>query len=134
MTVYHISETLREGDTLNCGYGRFDRLAEPFLQALEMGKDWFRVIVLQGKYMFEFLDRSSLREWTNYAKWSTEAVFEYVRRAEFSDCPIRLNGCFYYVSKEQCYQLYHQDWDGERPEVRAKIRLFAVELDDPAPP
>lgn len=133
MIVYHISETLREGDALENNHGRYDRFAEPFLQALEMGEQWLRIMLLQGKYLFEVVDRSPLREWADYAKWSVEAVFEYVRRREFPHCPSRLNGCFYYDSEEQCRRFYHQDWDGECPEIRANIHLLKIELGDPTP-
>lgn len=133
MTVYHISQTLRAGNPLDSGHGGFDRLAEPFLQALNMGEDWLRIMLLQGKYLLEVMQRSSLREWADYAKWSTEAVFEHVRRREFPHRPSRLHCCFYYESIEQCRRFYHEDWDGERPEVRSGIRLLAVALDDPAP-
>ena len=133
MIVYHISDTLAKGDTLENGRGHFDRLAEPFIQALEMGQEWFRVMLLQGNYMFQVMSRSGLREWADYVKWSTEAVFEYIRRREFPHCPSRLSSCYYYDSVEQCRKLYWDDWGGESPEVRAKIHLFAVELEEDAP-
>lgn len=133
MTVYHISETLSAGDALEPGHGRYDRLAEPFLQALEMGQEWLRIMLLQGKYLYQVLGRSGLREWADYAKWSTEAVLEYVRRREFPHCPSRLACCYYYDSEDQARIFYQQDWGGERPEVREKVHLFAVELEDPTP-
>jgi len=133
MTVYHISQTLHEGGALVSGHQRLGRLAEPFLQALEMGEDWFRIMVLQGKYMFAVMDRSGLREWADYAKWSTEAAFEFVRRREFPHCCSRLCCNYYYPSEALCRRLYQLDWGGETAEVRAGIHLFAIELDDPAP-
>lgn len=133
MTVYHISETLHEGDELVSGHQHLDRMAEPFLQALEMGGEWFHIMILQGKYMFAVMSRSGLREWANYAKWSTEAVFEYVRRTEFPHCCSRLHCNYYYTSEALCRRLYSLDWGGESAEVRSRIHLFAIELDDPAP-
>ncbi len=133
MTVYHISQTLHEGDALVSGHQRLDRLAEPFFQALELGEDWFRIMVLQGKYMFAVMDRSGLREWADYAKWSTEAAFEFVRRREFPLCCSRLRCNYYYASEALCRRLYQLDWGGESADVRAGIHLFAIELDDPAP-
>lgn len=133
MRVYHISETLREGDVLEGGHGRFDRLAEPFLQALEMGPEWLQIMVLQGKYLYQVLGRSGLREWANYAKWSTEAVFEYIRRTEFPCCPCRLASCFYYDSEVQCRRYYQLDWGEASAKERENVHLFAIELEDPAP-
>lgn len=83
MEVYHISQSLQLGDTLTPDYEKLYQLAEPFLQGLERGLDCFTAMVLQGKYLYAVMSRSGLRYWADYAKYATEAVFEFVRRREF---------------------------------------------------
>ena len=95
MEVYHISQSLQLGDTLTPDYEKLYQLAEPFLQGLERGLDCFTAMVLQGKYLYAVMSRSGLRYWADYAKYATEAVFEFVRRREFPQSYSRL-GCAYF--------------------------------------
>ena len=91
MIVYHMSETLKLGDRLEPDHQRTEALSRPFIQALERSEDCFYAMMLTGKYMFAVLDKSGLREWADYAKWCTEAIFEYVRQREFQIEKIGLN-------------------------------------------
>ncbi len=80
MEVYHISRSLRLGDTLTPDYEKLYQLAEPFLQGLERGLDCFAAMVLQGKYLYAVMSHlRGLRYWADYAKYATEAVFEFVK-------------------------------------------------------
>ena len=133
MILYHISQTLRLGEELRPGNGRFSDLAEPFLQGLERGPDCFYAMLLNGKYLFAVMKRSGLREWSDYAKWATEGLFEFVRRRSFPDAVSRLNCVYYYDNVDDCKRLYEEDWGEEEPEEQEKVRLFAVETDDTAP-
>ena len=133
MRLYHISQTLRSGDTLSPGHRQFLDLSEPFIQGLERGTDCFYAMLLNGKYLFAVMKRSGLREWADYAKWAAEGLFEYVRRREFPEAASRLACVYYYDNPEDCRRLYEEDWGEETPEEREKVRLFAVELEDPAP-
>ena len=133
MRLYHISQTLKLGDTLTPGRQQFSDLSEPFIQGLERGTDCFCAMLLNGKYLFAVMKRSGLREWADYAKWAAEGLFEYVRRREFPEAASRLACVYYYDNLDDCRRLYEEDWGEETPEEREKVRLFAVELEDPAP-
>lgn len=133
MTLYHISQTLRLGDELKIGKQDFTDLAEPFILGLERGPDCFYAMLLNGKYMFAVMNRSHLREWADYAKWAAEGLFEWVRRRSFPDAVSRLNCVYYYDNTEAYKRLLAEDWGEEDPEEQTKVRLFAVEADDPAP-
>ena len=130
MEVYHISRSLRLGDTLTPDYEKLYQLAEPFLQGLERGLDCFAAMVLQGKYLYAVMSRSGLRYWADYAKYATEAVFEFVRRREFPQSYSRL-GCAYFFDSEACCRNHFEMDYGEDPKEGAKVGLFQVELEDP---
>lgn len=133
MRLYHISQTLKLGETLSPGYQKLSDLSEPFCQGLERGMNCFYAMLLNGKYMFAVMKRSGLREWADYAKWATEGVFEYIRRREFPEAVSRLACVYYYDNLDDCKRLYEEDWGAETPEEREKVRLFAVDLEDPMP-
>ena len=133
MRLYHISQTLKLGDALTPGHQRLFDLAEPFLQGLERGPDCFCAMLLNGKYLYAVMNRSRLREWADYAKWATEGLFEWVRRRSFPEAVSRLRCVYYYDNTDDCRRLFAEDWGEEEPEEQAKVRLFAVEVDDPAP-
>lgn len=133
MRLYHISQTLKLGDTLTPGHQQFLDLSEPFIQGLERGTDCFYAMLLNGKYLFAVMKRSGLREWADYAKWAAEGLFEYVRRREFPEAASRLACVYYYDNLDDCRRLYEEDWGEETPEEREKVRLFAVVVEDPAP-
>ena len=133
MRLYHISQSLKLGQMLSPGHQKLSDLSEPFRQGLERGPDCFYAMLLNGKYMFAVMKRSGLREWADYAKWATEGVFEYIRRREFPEAVSRLACVYYYDNLDDCKRLYEEDWGAETPEEREKVRLFAVDLEDPMP-
>ena len=133
MKLYHISQTLRLGDELRPGNQRFSDLAEPFIHGLERGPDCFYAMLLNGKYLFAVMNRSGLREWADYAKWATEGLFEFVRRRSFPEAVSRLRCVYYYDDLEAGKRLYEEDWGEESPEEQEKVRLYEIELEDPAP-
>ena len=133
MILYHISQTLELGGELKAGRQDFSDLTEPFVQGLERSRDCFAAMLLNGKYMFAVMNRSRLREWADYAKWGTEGLFEWVRRRAFPEAVSRLRCVYYYDNLDDCRRLFAEDWCEEDPEEQEKVRLFAVEVDDPAP-
>ena len=133
MRLYHISQSLKLGETLYPGHQNFSDLTEPFIQGLERGQDCFAAMLLNGKYLFAVMNRSRLREWADYAKWATEGLFEYLRRRDFPEAVSRLRCVYYYDTLENCRGFYARDWGEESPEEREKVRLFAVVVEDPAP-
>lgn len=133
MKVYHMSQTLALGDALIPDYQRCAALAQPFVQALERSVDCFCSMVLTGKYLYAVLGRSGLREWSNYAKWSVEGAFEYVRSTRFPDVPSRLGCNYFYEDLPSCKLLFQYDWGEASQEEREAVRLFEVELEDDCP-
>ena len=128
MIVYHYSQTLKEGDTLEPGHSDFTDLCEPFMQALARSRDCFFGMLLNGKYMFAVLDRSRLRCWADYAKWATEGLFEFVRKTEYPACVSRLKCSFFCTDLDDCIRMFQEDWGEEEEEERQKVRLFEVEV------
>lgn len=57
------------------GYQKYISLCEPFIQALEYGKECFYDMILNGKYMYAVMKRSGLKEWADYAKWGNRSYF-----------------------------------------------------------
>lgn len=133
MTVYHMSQTLALGDALVPDHQRCAALARPFTQALERSADCVYSSVLTGKYLYAVLSRSGLREWSNYAKWSVEGAFEYVRLTRFPDVPSRLACNYFYEDLPSCKLLFQYDWGEAAPEEREAVHLFEVELEDAHP-
>ncbi|MBR5093602.1 MAG: hypothetical protein IK095_00770 [Oscillospiraceae bacterium] len=133
MIVYHMSETLELGDRLQPDFQRTEVFCRPFIQALERGENCFAAMVLNGKYLFAVLDRSGLREWADYAKWATEAAFEFVRARDFPGRVSRLRCCYYYDSLENAKKLFNYEWGWAGDEERAHVRLFEIALEDRRP-
>ena len=128
MIVYHYSQTIKKGDRLEPGHLNFMDLCEPFMQALSHGRDCFFSMLLNGKYMFAVLNRSNLRYWADYAKWATEALFEYVRKNEYSQCVSRLHCNYFCTDLNECIRMYTEDWGEEDKEEKEKVHLFEVEV------
>lgn len=128
MIVYHYSQTLKEGDRLVPGYLNYMDLCEPFMQALSRGRDCFFSMLLNGKYLFAVLNRSNLRYWADYAKWATEALFEFVRENEYPQCVSRLRCNYYCADLNDCIKMYQEDWGEEDEKEKAKVHLFEIEV------
>lgn len=133
MIVFHMSETLKLGDTLDGEYQDKTELISPFVKALEKSTDCFYAMLLNGKYVRAVMRKSGLREWSNYVKWSAEGAFEYIRKTEFPHCCSRVVCNYFYDSLPNCKRLFDYDWGEEPDEVRNAIRLYEVELEDKCP-
>lgn len=128
MIVYHYSPTLKEGDRLEPGHQNYTDLCDPFIQALERSRDCFYGMLLNGKYLFAVMNRSRLREWANYAKWATEALFESVRLHEYPQCVSRLHCNYFCTDQKECIRMFREDWGEELEAEQEKVKLFEVEL------
>ena len=128
MIVYHYSPTLKEGENLEPGHEKYGDLCEPFMEGLAYSRDCFVGMLLSGKYTFAVMNRSKLRYWANYAKWSTEGLFEYVRRKEYPSAVSRLHCNYFCVDVAECVRMFWEDWGEEEPEDQEKVHLFEVEL------
>lgn len=119
MKAYHMSETLRAGDTLEADHQELESLVEPFIQALEHNVDCFYGMVLNGRYLYAVLRKSGLQEWSDYVKWSVEGVFEFIRRTEFPEAISRLKCNYFYDDLENVRRLYEYDWGRSQRKYRA---------------
>lgn len=133
MKLYHMSPTLQLGDTLTPDYQKNMDFVQPFIQALEQSADCFYGMILNGKYLYAVLGKFGLWEWSDYAKWATEGVFEFVRKTEFPDCYGRMSSNYFYDSLPNCKKLYDFDWGCESEEEQQKVHLFEVDVDDDNP-
>lgn len=129
MKVYHMSDTLKLGDTMKPDFKKTTSLALPFVQALEKSEDCFYAMVLNGKYLRAVLGKFKLREWSDYVKWSVEGAFEFIRKTEFPECCSRIQCNYFYDNLESCKILYEFDWGQASQEERDQIHLFEMELD-----
>lgn len=129
MKVYHMSDTLKLGDEMNLDHKKTTSLAQPFVQALEQGEDCFYAMILNAKYLRAVLGKFKLWEWSDYAKWSVEGAFEFIRKTEFPHCCSRIKCNYFYDDLESCKILYEYDWGQASEEERNQIHLFEVELD-----
>lgn len=133
MKVYHMSQTLKPGDTMRPDHMRCAGLAMPFVQALERSEDCFYAMVFQGKYLYSIFDHSRLSvEWLDYAKWATEGIFEFVRRKRFPDSVSRLKCNYFYDDLEAVKVLFRYDWGGE-PEEAERVHIYELELEEDTP-
>ena len=128
-----MSQTLQIGDTLTPDYQKNRTLVQPFIQALEKSTDCFYGMVLNGKYIYALLGKFRLWEWSDYAKWATEGVFEFIRKTEFPDSYGRMSSNYFYDNLSNCKKLYDYDWGCESKEEQEKVHLFEVDVDDDFP-
>lgn len=133
MAFYHMSQSLALGDELKPDFTGCASLCRPFVQALQVSEECFYGMILNGKYMYAVMCKSGLREWSDYAKWATEAAFEFVRLTEFPHCLGRLESNYFYDDLEDCRMLYEYDWGTASEEERAQVRLYEVLLEDEQP-
>ena len=130
MILYHMSDSLKEGDKLTLDYKNNASLVEPFVKALNISIEMFQILMLNADYFGSVLAKYNLGGMpTHELKWGTEGIFEFVRRKEFPEQIGRIRCNFFYPNFERCGELYYEDW-GEAPEEeREKIRLFEVNVE-----
>lgn len=132
MRLYHIGISLEEGMILKNDYYKKNAIVEPFLMALEKGDAVFEMLLIQARYIRAVMRKNKMREWSNYEKWSTEAIFEHIRRQEYPDCYSRIGSIFYYDSLENCKKLYQEDYV-EPGDADETVGMFEIEVGDSAP-
>ena len=133
MKVYHMSQSLKLGDILKPDHDETAELCQPFIQALERSEDCFYGMILNGKYLYVLLRKFRMWEWSDYAKWSTEGAFEFIRKTEFPDCYSRLKSNYFYDNLSNCKKLYEYDWGSASEEEQQKVHLFEIQLEDDHP-
>lgn len=129
MILYHMSDSLKEGDQLTLDYKKNGSLIEPFVKALNISTETFLVLMLNADYFGSVLAKYNLGGMpTHELKWGTEGIFEYIRRKEFPDRTGRIRCNFFYPDLKRCGELYREDWGEASEEEREKIRLFEVNV------
>ncbi|MBQ9458507.1 MAG: hypothetical protein IJU66_01070 [Oscillospiraceae bacterium] len=130
MILYHMSDTVKVGDSLVPDHKGNRFLAEPFVKALHTGTGQFLTLLLNAEYFGAVLAKYGLSGMpTHEIKWATEGIFEFVRRKEFPEQCGRLQSNYFYPDRKLCRELYEEDWGGASEEERAKIKLFEVEVE-----
>lgn len=108
MKLYHISDTLKLGETMSQDYKNNLELVVPFVKALEKSEDCFYGMILNAKLMKSVFGKFGMRDMqTNYVKWATEGIFEYVRKTEFPESYSRLLSNYFYDNVADIKRLFH---------------------------
>lgn len=129
-----MSDTLKLGETLSLDYKQQQALSEPFTQALHRSEDCFYAMYCNGRYLRAVLDKFGMRDmWSDYVKWAVEGAFEYIRQREYPQCVSRMRCHYFYDDLSHVRKLYEEDWGSAPAEERLAIRLYELEVDDPAP-
>lgn len=134
MKVYHMSDMLPLNAEMTADYKQTSELIQPFVQALERGEDCFFGTLMAAKHQKAVLRKFGLQDmWTNYIKWATEAIFEFIRKQEFPESCSRITGHYFFNHLESCRELFEVDWGDASEEERTKIHLYEVELETDHP-
>lgn len=134
MLLYHISDTLQLGQTMSQDYKKNMELVAPFVQALKRSEDCFYAMVLNAKLLKSVLGKFGLRDMqTNYVKWATEGIFEYIRITEFPGSYSRILSNYFYDNVADIKRLYEVDWDMKEKAERFHFHVYEIELEDEAP-
>ena len=134
MILYHISDTLQLGEMMSQDYKKNMELVVPFVQALERSEDCFYAMVLNAKLLKSVLGKFGMRDMqTNYVKWATEGIFEYIRITEFPESYSRMLSNYFYDNLPDIKRLYEVDWNMKEKAERFNFRVYEIEVDDEMP-
>lgn len=134
MILYHISDSLKLGETMSQDYKKNMELVAPFVQALERSEDCFYAMLLNAKLVKSILGKFGLRDMqTNYVKWATEGIFEYIRKTEFPDSYSRMLSNYFYDNLLDIQRLYEVDWNMKEKPERFNFHIYEIELKDDTP-
>lgn len=134
MILYHISDTLQLGETMSQDYKGNMELVAPFVQALKKSEDCFYALLLNAKLMRSVLGKFGMRDMqTNYVKWATEGIFEYIRITEFPESYSRMLSNYFYDNPSDIKRLYEVDWNMKGKAERFNFHVHEIELEDEEP-
>ena len=134
MILYHISDTLQLGEAMSQDYKKNMELVIPFVQALERSEDCFYAMLLNGKLLKSVLGKFGMRDMqTNYVKWATEGIFEFVRKTEFPGSYSRMLSNYFYDNLPDIKRLYEVDWNMKEKTERFNFHVYEIDLEDEAP-
>ena len=132
MLLYHYSVDSYRGDkSLINDYARHYQFAEPYILALEKGRDVFDAVLFSTMYFSRELCNLKLRKYENYQKDAVEGIFEYVRKTQFaSDSVSRLNCVYYCDDIDAAKQYLYEDCLKDGTFTREQVCLLEVEVDE----
>lgn len=134
MILYHISDTLKLGEQMSQDYKKNMELVVPFVQALKRSEDCFYALLLNAKLMKSVFGKFGMWDMqTNYVKWATEGIFEYIRITEFPECYSRMLSNYFYDNILNIKQLYEVYWDMKESEKRFNFHVYEIEVEDEVP-
>lgn len=134
MVLFHISDTLKLGETMTQDYKKNMELVEPFVQALEKSEDCFYGMLLNAKLMKRVFGKFGMKDMqTNYVKWATEGIFEFIRISEFPKSYSRMLSNYFYDNISDIKRLYEVDWNMKEKPERFDFHVYEVEVEDEDP-
>lgn len=134
MILYHISDTLQLGEIMSHDYKKNMELVVPFVQALKRSEDCFYALLLNAKLMKSVFGKFGMRDMqTNYVKWATEGIFEYIRITEFPEAYSRMLSNYFYDNPSDIKRLYEVDWNMKGKAERFNFHVYEIELEDEEP-
>lgn len=129
MTLYHMSDSLQLGDTLNGDFQHLNQLIEPFFRALMRSEDCFYAMLMNVIYTTNVFYRNNIHDRVDHPKYATEAIFEYVRCTQFPDCNSRIWSNYFYDDLEQCRRFYDFTWGKASEEFQRCVHMYEIEVD-----
>ena len=119
--LYHMSQTLQLGDSLQPDFLQKKERYQPYIQALRNGGNSINDLI-------EHQRKNPSVDWNELVKCIVEGVFEYIRETEFPMIPSRLNSSYYFEGLEHFVTLYQAGWAQEPPEKQVLVHLFEIEI------
>ncbi len=130
MRLYHYSVTYKEGKSLVNDYNGRYKDAEPFIFALQNGKDTFLSTYFSALYLERQIKDLHLRYYGNCQKDATEAIFEFVRSAGYADEISRLNCVYYCEELDTAVKYAMKDWIDCGDKTKEEVKILSVEVDE----
>ena len=129
MILFHYSvDSYTDSPSLTNDFAGHYKYAEPFLLALERGRQVFDAVFYSAMYASRDLVDLGLRKNENYRKDAVEGIFEYVRRTEFGGVPVSRLHCVYYCASLEEVRKYA--WDDALKGggfTKEQVKLLTVE-------
>ncbi len=130
MRLYHYSVTYKGGESLINDYNNRYKDAEPFILALQNGKDTFLSTYFSSLYLERQIKELQLRHYENCQKDAAEAIFEFVRRTSYADEISRLKCVYYCEELDMAIKCAMEDWIDCGDKTKEEVKILSVEIDE----
>lgn len=132
MLLYHYSvDSYQGGKILINDYAKHYLFAEPFLLALEKGRDVFDATFYSTMYLSRELCSLKLRKLENYQKDAVEGIFEFVRRQHYLASSVSRLQCVYYCKTlSEAVQYAMDDCIASGDYQKEQVKILEVEVED----